>query len=206
MSFINQICPPDKLTTAEGKNFIKHYLLERYKMDFISNQEIDKLLDNDEVKQLAEKIVLRKDVDVLALNDAKMALLVYAKRDEIKEGHKPNPFGFKTWWLTHETRIRNVTGELIAKRGAKYMMRPEFVLNYVALSPKAEAVRKTYSSIFPTPIGISIGHSVRDDVMHSFLAKIKSVSDLGEARMKAEASSLSNKIMGDFVKRYRKNL
>jgi hypothetical protein len=206
MSFINQICPPDKLATAEGKNFIKHYLIEKYKMEFISNQEIAKLLDSNEVAQLAEKMALSKEVDVLAFNDAKMALLVYAKRDEIREGHKPNPFGFKTWWLTHETKIRDVTGELIAQRGAKYMMRPEFVLNYVALSPKAEAVRNTYNSIFPTPIGISIGHSVREDVMHNFLKKIKSVSDLGEARMKAEASSLSNQIMGDFVKRYRRNM
>jgi hypothetical protein len=51
------------------------------------------------------------------------------------------PFGYRTWWLTQEGHVRKVTPEIIRKNNARYMMRPEFVLNFIALAPSTEAVR-----------------------------------------------------------------
>jgi hypothetical protein len=68
--------------------------------------------------------------EVLAYNDALHVLRVYAKRREAK----PNPYGYRTWWLTQETLVRRATGEVVAKHHSLYMMRPEFILNFISIA------------------------------------------------------------------------
>jgi hypothetical protein len=82
------------------------------------------------------------------------------------------------------------------------MMRPEFVLNFIALAPSLDAVRRSFNTIFPSLLGVKLSNRLRSDVFQTVIGKIREASGLGEARARALASELSDKLKGDHFKRY----
>lgn len=202
--YINLICAPNKLHRAEGKSLVRMYLTERFNFDFESHEDMEARLDMRRVQELASKMNFKEPV--LAINDSKMVFSVYAKRLEMKEMHRPNPFGYRVWWLTHESKILSTTRDIVSSYGSRYMMRPEFILNYISLSPKMANIRETYGSIFPTLLGISLGSQVKDKVMESLLDKLSNVKGFDDARLKVEAARLSNLLMANQFKKYHFNM
>ena len=150
MSLIDGFLPYSQLHRQEGKHALKQYLLEQYKMEFELNEDLQKSTDLDLLRALSDRFLPMKQhkgdrAPVLAKNDALMVLSVYGKRATLGEAHKPNPLGYRTWWLTKESSIRQETRDLVRARGAHYMMRPEWVMQYIALNPRLDAIRKSYS-------------------------------------------------------------
>jgi hypothetical protein len=97
----------------------------------MSNEDRGTLAPEDSVEELAKVLSPLKKEEVLAVNDARIILSVYGKRKSLKEDHKPNPYGYATWWLTHETRVQRATADLIRMKGSKYIIRPDFILNSI---------------------------------------------------------------------------
>ena len=108
-SFIGQLCDYTNLHKPHGFR-IKMYLAEKFGMMFESGVDLARLCDEDEVQELAAKLLPLKKEEILALNDARQVLAVYGKRRALNEHAKANPYGYRTWWLTHESRIRRHTG------------------------------------------------------------------------------------------------
>ena len=81
-------------------------------------------------------------------------------------------------------------------------MRPEFVLNFIAVAPSAEEVRKSYGTIFPSLLGVRLSNRLRSDAFQTVVEKIKEARHLSEARARALASELSDQLKGDYFKRY----
>lgn len=79
-SFIEQFCSYDDLHKPAGREQIRQYLQEKFGLEFVSHDDMAKLVDKDEVQALAEKIRPIKKEDVLAINDARQILAVYDKR------------------------------------------------------------------------------------------------------------------------------
>ena len=201
--FIEQICNYSDLhKDFLSRDQVKNYLIEKFSLDFLDDSEINDVVDSIEVEQLADQIKAIKSEDVLAFNDARHILAVYGKRKELREEHRPNPYGYHTWWLTHETRVMQCTGDLVKQRGAKYIMRPEFILNFVALSPTTEMVRKSYSTIFPTLLGVRLSNRMREKVFHDVMTRAKDMRAVDEARAKVMVSDMSNQLKGDKYKQY----
>ena len=125
-------------------------------MRYVSIEDLEELVSEDSVQKLADNLDrLRPDKPkVIAENDAKMVFAVYGKRRSLREHYTNNPYGFRTWWLTQETAVRRATRDLVRDQGAYYMMRPEFLLNFIALSPSTQEVRRAYGDIFPTLLGV----------------------------------------------------
>ena len=73
----------------------------------------------------------------------------------------PNPFGFRTWWLTHERAVRRAAAIYFEGQRPQFIMRPEFLLNYIALSPSSKAVAESYRAVFPTILGIRLSRQSR---------------------------------------------
>lgn len=200
-SFIEQICSySDLRNDVASREQVKNYLIERFGLDYLDEDDMAQLTDEDEVLYLAEKIKEIKSEDALAQNDARQILAVYGKRRSLKEDHKPNPYGYRTWWLTHETRVRRCTKELEKKRGAKYIVRPEFILNFIALSPTTEEVRKSYNTIFPTLLGVRLSNRMRDDIFQDVMERFKNMQDVDEARAKTKMMEMSNHLKGERLK------
>lgn len=201
-SYLGQFCEYKSLHSQSGRDQLKCYLLEKFKLGFLSNEDLLDLTSEEEVKALASDLRPFKKEDILAENDARIILSVFGKRKQLGEQHKSNPYGYRTWWLTQETLVRKATADLERRKGSRYIIRPEFILNFISLSPTTEEVRKTYRSVFPTLLGIRLSNRMREDVFHDVMLKAKEAFQVDEARAKVIMGDLSNKLKGDFFKRY----
>ena len=201
--FIGQICSHTDLDRdSVSRDQIRLYLIEKFQMEYMDDIDVAELIDPQEAAELAAQLVPIKSDEVLAHNDARQILTVYAKRRDLREAHKPNPYGYRTWWLTHEMKVRGRTRELVQKKGTHYIIRPEFILNFVALSPSTEAVRASFGNIFPTLLGVRLSNRMREEVFHDVVSRVRTISEMDDARANAEMSQLSTQLKGDNYKRY----
>ena len=81
-------------------------------------------------------------------------------------------------------------------------MRPDFLLNFLTLAPAAASVRQTYSSIFPTLLGITLARRLPAEEYEKLLTKTLELSKLSDARKGAEIANLVDKLKGDQLKEY----
>jgi len=202
-SFLGQFCDYGELHRADkSRDQIKGYLIEKFGFEYLDDEDLSSLADDDEVVALADKFKSIKSEEVLALNDARQILAVYGKRRELKEGHKPNPYGYRTWWLTHETKVKQATGALVRQKRSQYIIRPEFILNFISLSPKMEEVRASYNEVFPTLLGVRLANRMREDIFHDVIGRAKQMKSVDDARAKVMMADMSNKLKGDSFKQY----
>ena len=203
-SFIGQVCDYEVLNSQRGCDQIRKYLGERFTLRFMSTEDLEDLVSREEVQTLADRLdEIRSDKRrILADNDAKLVLSVYGKRRAMGEEHKPNPYGYRTWWLTHETRVREATVDLVRERGSQYIMRPEFLLNFIALSPTTEEIRRAYETVFPTLLGVKLSNRLREDLFHDLMRKVKDTRSVDDARARVMMSDYSDRLKGDFYKQY----
>jgi hypothetical protein len=163
-AFIGLFCTYQHLHSAAGQESLRRYLCDEFGLDYEPKAETLRGIDTDELEQVQTKILdvrggrQRERERELAYNDALHVLRVYAKRQELREGAATNQYGFRTWWLTQEMLVRRATGDVVGRRHAKYMMRPEFILNFIAVAPSAEQVRESYGTIFPTLLGVRLSN------------------------------------------------
>ena len=203
--FIEQICSYQDLhSTEKSRKQIRDCLIEKFAVEYFDDKDLAQITSEDEVRALADKVqeIKIKKEPVLALNDARQILGVYGKRRELREDHEPNPYGYRTWWLTHETRVRKVTKDLVKERGSEYIIRPEFILNFVALSPTTEQVRQSYNAVFPSLLGVKLSNRMRPDIFHDVMQKAKDMREVDEPRAKTMMAQLSNELKGDNFKVY----
>lgn len=205
-NYINQFCTYDDLHTPKGRQELKGYLLNKFKMTYEPRTELVKLCDEKQLGDLTSRIAPTKKKEILAQNDALMILATYGRRTELKEHSNTTGFGFRTWWLTHEVRVRMHTDDLFKEYGSHYIMRPEFLLNFIALSPSVVEVRKAYENVFPTLLNVKLSGRMHEDAFHGLLEKAKEAAGFEEPRLRVAMASLSNALKGDFGKKYEKAL
>ena len=203
-SFIRQVCDYVALHDQRGRDQIRKYLGERFALRFVSTEDLEGLVSAEEVRALADRLeeIRSERKRILADNDAKMVLSVYGKRRATGEEHKTNPYGYRTWWLTHETRVRGATVDLVRERGFQYIMRPEFLLNFIALSPTTEEIRRAYEAIFPTLLGVKLSNRMRGDLFHELMQKVTNTMSVDDARARVMMEEYSNLLKGDSYKQY----
>ncbi len=200
--FINQFVDYNKLNTQIGRELLRKYLVGLFKMEFESRENIAKLCDSKEVAALANNLESIKKIKALAENDALMAIYIYSRRQHLGETSEANEFGYRTWWLTGESRILPHTKYLEKKHGSGYMMRPEFALNFITLLPSASQVLDSYRAIFPTLIGIRLAKRIEPGKLHKILEDYNKAKEREPARLKAQMSHLSDMLKSDFMKDY----
>ena len=65
---------------------------------------------------------------------------------------------------------------------------------------------EAYENIFPTLLSVKLSGRMREDTFHDLLQKAKEAASLEEPRLRAVMASLSNKLKGDFYKKYESDL
>lgn len=192
----------------EGREELREYLTTQFHLEYISKEEIEEAISIQNATELANKLVdngeKRENFD-LAYNDALMVLGVYGLRKRNKETTKVTEYGYQTWWLTQETRIQKYTAELVMENGAKYILRPEFLLNYFALCPNKQDVLQTYRNIFPTAIGIQMGHRLNEQVFHKILGKVTEWKELEDGRRTSRIQRLGDRLKTDQIRKYQRS-
>jgi len=201
-SFIEQFCDYDDLHKQKGREQLKKYLIYKFDLEIIDDEKIHSLIDNERVEKLTEKLTSLKKTEELALNAATTVDLVYEIRNQNKETGHGNQFGYKTWWLTSEKTTMRLTGELVKKNYGFYIIRPEFLLHYIALVPSRKDVKETYKSVFPTILGIKLSGRISPAEYHKILKGIQECSENEPARLKVKIEEEINKLKGDFIRAY----
>lgn len=205
--YIGQFCTYSALHKPECKESLKRTLCERFGLLFEDTETVLDSLDAESVSALASKIKAarryreRAKEDILSTNDAIQILRVYAKRQELSESQKPSPYGYKTWWLTQEVTVRQVTKDVEGRKGL-YLMRPEFLLNFIALTPLKDDVRASYQTIFPSLLGVRLSNRMDESAFKEIIRKISEAQTLDEARAKALASEYADKLKGDTYRKF----
>jgi hypothetical protein len=211
-AFIGRFCTHEDLHKAEGEESLRRYLCEEFGLTYETEADMKVGVDPDELNELSaglykirSAVRSRPREEERSYNDALQVLRIFTKRREIGENARSNPFGYRVWWLSQEASVIRATSAVNQKR-PKYLMRPEFVLNFISLAPSAEAVRQSFNNIFPTLLGLKLSNRLREDTFQQVLKKLKEASEIGDARAKTLASELSDKLKGDFYKKYEVNL
>lgn len=201
--FLGQFCDVEATRQGTGLVSVISYLRSQIGMDFVSEADLRRMTNVDHVAELSKSLSASKSNDLLAENDALMALAVYADRRRHHEHPGNSPFGYNTWWLTDETRILSHTGALVAgNAGARYMMRPDFLLNFLALAPSAADVRSTFESVFPTMLGIRLSNRMPESTFHAVLKPLEEWNSWEPGRRVAAIEDLANQLMSDMNKQY----
>lgn len=204
--YVDQFTTYSALHTSRGKEELQDYLCRKFGLLYESKEEMHRGVDLDHLEALKEMLLevraTKDKADLLAYNDALQTLRVYAKRKEIKDRHTEGPFGYQTWWLTHETHVVRVSSTLIKHYNARFIMRPEFVLNFIALAPTMEEVRNAYSAVFPSLLSIKLSNRLKDDVFHDVMDRYKRACTYDATRIEVKTQELSNRLKGDNFKEY----
>lgn len=210
--FINNFVSPGKMMGALSPGTMKELretLCNRFGMEFEGREENSDLINAREAQKLANKIhEMRKfsKREELAENDAHMILRIEAIRKK-KEKRTGNPFGYSTWYLTQDS-VSNIAAGLCfpQRRGFKYVMRPEFLINYIAYNPTDQSVRESLKTIFPSVLGLRLGARLDGQTLHKVMENIRRAYEVDPARATSivaeHADALKADRMRDFSIKY----
>jgi hypothetical protein len=190
-----------------GDRELGRYLVNKFGLSFESAEEMQLGLDEMEVEALTAEIHAAKGRpegdDVLAYNDALHVLRVYRRRADDKEKSPGNPFGWKTWWLTQDGKVRRASARVVRNNaGAFFMMRPEFLINYIGVAPELDEVRRSFEKIFPTALGVRLSARLAPDVFETVLKNAAEVAKVDDARAAAMITSLTDRLKSDQLRIY----
>lgn len=192
-SYVGNFCTYQQLHKKNAREELKLYLLERFGLEFLSADDLANLIDEEEVSRLSKPMEPLKESLRLAENDARQVLAVYGRRSQLREYHKNNPSGFKTWWLTQESRVLSVTGDLVREKGP-YVMRPEFLLNFIMISPTTKATAEKFREVIPSLLGIRLTNRMRPEVHKKMLDTARSYIGKDDARVAVELGNFATQI------------
>lgn len=201
-TFVGQFCTYATLQKGDAYEDIRKYLQASFGFQYESAADLEKLVEPEELHCLTEKLVAIKNNTELARNDALLALAVYGRRRQRGETSRVTEFGWGTWWLTGETKIVKLTEDIIEKNGARYIMRPEFLLNFLGMAPSAEKARRAFSAVFPSMLGIQLARRMPPQTFNKIIDKAAEAEGLDDARRTVEIGKLTNRLKSDLSRQY----
>ena len=183
------------------------FLSKRFGMQYLSRIELSHGVDSSEKEALTQHLLKRHPdkKSALAQNDALMALAVYAQRRLRSETMKYDGFGLATWWLTKETLILAYTGDYVKAAGAPYVMRPEFLLNFLSLAPNIKLSERG-RQLLPTHVGLQLGQHLSDSQMERLLGAVEEWGNLPQERVDIRMSEFADRLKYDRLKQYGSNV
>ena len=209
-SFVDMFVDYEELSvrSEKGEAQLAAYLCKVFNLETALLDETGKKANDLDVQKLADALEKNNAKNaILAKNDALMLLSVYAQRRSAKEVASYDGFGVKTWWLTKQTRVLASTGAIVKENyGVPYIMRPEFLLNFLSLSPAASTVDPVVRDLLPSHVGLQIGQHLPQAHMHKILTEIDAWKELPPARREVRVTEAIDKLKYDRFKRYESNL
>lgn len=197
-AFIQQFLSHKTLHRSQAMDDMRQYLQATFGLAYESGADLENLVDLDQVDGLAAQLAPAKNNNLtLARNDALIALAVYGRRQRRGETSRVTEFGWGTWWLTSETRILELTRDLVRQHKARYVMRPDFLLNFLTLAPSARAARETNAAIFPSMLGIRLSRRMEQSAFNQLMGKVAEAESLDDARRAVEMSKFMNQLKSD---------
>lgn len=198
-AYIEQFADYEEVT-KQGKDSLREYLCKRFELKFESMDEMERGIDREELERLTTAVMeikrYRPQEEMLARNDALQVLRIYRHRHEIGDRAGSNPFGYRVWWLTQESAVKRATGYLVKKFNGRYLMRPEFLVSFIDLVPDLDEVRRSFTNIFPTMLGIRLSNRMSERDFVDVLREYDKAASVNPERAQVILANLSNKLKG----------
>lgn len=197
-NFFGEFITYNQLHYAPGREELKVYITQQFGMEYISSEDLYNQTSIEDVSSLSEEILeLKKGKQSLADAVSLTINSVYGQRRVNKEFSTFPEYGYQTWWLTQESRVQKFTTDIVKKNGAKFIMRPEFLLNFFSLSPSVSDIRESYKTIFPSVMGIQMGNRLPDQVFHKVLEQVDIWKDQDDGRVAARTRALCDRLKAE---------
>lgn len=200
--FLNRFCRYEDLHKPSGKDSVRSYFVGRYGLSFLAREELEKGIDPNELRAVVDEI--RKipsskkhkedKLEILAENDALQALAIFSSRKERGELPKGSRFGYHSWWLTSSSKVRAAVGRVFGQSTEPFVMRVEFLMQFVDSLATRDDVLKSYSDTFPALLGVQLGKRLPSEELKSTLAHVKTVALFDQARAEVELAAFADKL------------
>ncbi len=213
-TYLGKFLTVNRITKPSSRDELREYLINEFGFYYENEAEMLSGVNKTDLNQLTSDIKNNRNridrdnasEEILSRNAALTILRIFQKRRVDSERSGGNPYGFKTWWLTQQTRVQSATRSLVSKEGARYMMRPEFLIHYLASIPSAKSVQSSYDKIFPSMLGVKLGNRMDEDAFKKIISKAKEVYDeIDDSRAKVLLAEASTQLQSDFQKQYEEN-
>ncbi len=203
--FINNFVDPN---FKQIKDELIIYLKDIFAIAHISNEKWDIKVNEEDKKKLTETLKVRKVDEIIAENDAEMILAIYYLRVKHNETANSGIFGYKTWWLSKDTvTYRAVISTFGEERfPVSCYIRPDFLYNYIALTPKNDEIDEAYEKLFPSLLGVNLSYHMPKEVSETIQLRITEFKDKPPVRVKQIIKNLTDKLKSDPTVRNRKSV
>lgn len=194
--YVDNFVDPDLRSAKEDLTL---FLQEEFGITFSTNEELGVKVDKEKYDKVVAHLKDEKSAHVKAENDTAMILTIYKMREVFKEHQTTGIFGYKTWWLSKDTKtyksVIKVLGE--DKYPISCYMRPDFIYNYIALSPNKEEVDDVYQNLFPSLLGVNISYHIPKELSEIIQKRMAEFADKPPHRLKAIMRRLSDRLKSD---------
>lgn len=202
-------------TSAVSMKTLRDTLANRFRLRFLSHEEMRKGIPRQDIEKLTDKLYdlrhgCREQDRVKAENDALQILRVHQAR-ELEDKIGGNPFGYRNWWLTQETLSSAAAAAVFPRRrDSRYVMRPQFLVNYIAYNPTTAEVRESLRTIFPSNNGIRLANRIDEKTLGKVLKHLRDANATDPARAQAMVAeygdALKSATVREFVLKYDKSV
>ncbi len=79
-------------------------------------------------------------------------------------------------------------------------------MNYIALAPSKREVAESYSTIFPTVLGVTLSKRANPGVLHEVLKSAREAFSTDNSRAKAKLNEFIDKLKTDSLRIYESNI
>jgi hypothetical protein len=195
--FIDRFVDPD---LASLKEDLITFLEETFSIRYVTDSSLQVSIDAYDYRALFDKLKVEKKSNKKAESDAKLFLTIFGLRErdnEVSQG-EAGISGYRTWWLSTDTKtLKAINGLLSKEYETTCYIRPDFLANYVVLSPKVEQVNNTFDALFPSLVGVNLGYHLPPESLRSINEKIQTYRDIDNVRLKATMKRYSNRLKSD---------
>ena len=99
------------------------------------------------------------------------------------------------------------TGAVVQQNGGiPYIMRPEFLLNFLSLSPATSVIDPVVRDLLPSHVGLQIGQHLGSHHMHKLLVHVDEWKLMPDARREIRVTDAVDQLKYDRLKRYQSSL
>lgn len=193
--FLDRFVTP---TLDHAEDELTEWLKEEFGIRFVTDASVGVQLEAGEEASLQEKLRDAKHSQRKAQNDARVILTIYALRKMRNESDAAGIFGFQTWWLSKDTSTQRAVIEVFKdKYRVSCYIRPDFLYNYISLSPTQSDVDAVYQELFPSLLGVNISFHLPAEVTTFVQEKTREHAGKNPARLKAILRQLAERLKVD---------
>lgn len=180
------------------------WLEEAFDIEYQKTSDLNVEVDEEDERVLYEELKKLKPTNQQAKTDAKQLLTIYALRQSDNELKTEGLLGYRTWWLTTDTKSQQAWQTALGQKSrfkTSPYIRSDFLYNYISLAPSKTDVDKTYQKVFPTLLGVNISYHVPDElkeVIQDFIREHRKMAETPGFR--SVLKNLSNRLKSEPTK------